>query len=144
SELRDLVGRSTPDAVLEYALHATGMEAAWAALDGGEQAVANIRKFSRVVRGLAGCTIAEVVAYLEPRRDDLAAREGPAVLDRPEAVQLMTVHGAKGLEFPVVFVPETHLDTWPSWDAVRWRSADGISLTLAPEEGDTTRPRPAF
>ncbi len=144
SELRDLAAHAAPDAVLERALHATGVEAAWAPLDGGEQALANIRKFARVVRGLAGYTLAEVVTYLEQRRDDLAAREGPAVLDRLDAVQIMTVHGAKGLEFPVVFVPEAQVDTFSSWDAIRWRSADGVSVTLQPEEGDTRRPRPAF
>ncbi len=144
AELRDLAGRATPDAVLERALHATSVEASWAAIDGGEQAVANIHKFARIVRGLAGYTLEEVVAYLEQRRDDLAAREGPAVLDRPEAVQLMTVHGAKGLEFPVVFVPETQVDTWTSSDPVRWRAADGISLTLTPDEDETKRHRPGF
>ncbi len=130
--------------LLEQALEATAFEASWAAVSGGEQVLANIRKLVRLCRGLAGYTLAEVVDYLAQRRDDLDAREGPAVLDRPDAVQVMTVHGAKGLEFPVVFVPEAHLPARTGWEAVRWRTDEGISFTLERAEGDDQRPRPGF
>ena len=56
----------------------------------------------------------------------------------------MTVHGAKGLEFPIVFVPEAHLSSWSTWDAVRWSREDGVSVTLERDEDDDTRPRPGF
>jgi len=98
----------------------------------------------RLCRELSGHTTAQVVAYLERRRDELVTREGPAVLDRPDVVQLMTVHGAKGLEFPVVFVPEANTAPYVPNTAVRWRGGEGVSFTLERREGDDERPRPAF
>ena len=144
AELRRAAASLPADALLELALERTAFEASWAPLAGGEQARANIRKLLRIVRTLAGHPLSEVVSYLEQRRDDLDPREGPATLDRPDAVQLMTVHGAKGLEFPIVFVPEAHLSSWSTWDAVRWSRSDGVSVTLEREEDDNTRPRPGF
>ena len=144
AELRRAAASLPADALLELALERTAFEASWAPLAGGEQARANIRKLLRIVRTLAGHPLSEVVSYLEQRRDDLDPREGPATLDRPDAVQLMTVHGAKGLEFPVVFVPEAHLSSWSTWDAVRWSREDGVSVTLERDEDDDTRPRPGF
>ena len=144
AELRRAAGSHPADALLELAMQRTGFEASWAPLAGGEQARANIRKLLRMVRTLAGHPLSEVVSYLEQRRDDLDPREGPAVLDRPDAVQLMTVHGAKGLEFPIVFVPEAHLPPVRSWPAARWHREDGISVTLERDDDDDTRPRPGF
>ena len=130
--------------LLDQALESTAVEATWAATSGGEQSVANIRKLVRICRGLAGYTLTQVVDYLVQRRDELLTREGPAVLDRLDAVQIMTVHGAKGLEFPIVFVPQAHDGARPSWDAVRWRSGDGLSMTLERDDDDEQRPRPGF
>ena len=144
AELRRAAASLPADALLERALERSAFEASWAPLAGGEQARANIRKLLRIVRTLAGHPLSEVVSYLEQRRDDLDPREGPATLDRPDAVQLMTVHGAKGLEFPIVFVPEAHLASIRSWDPVRWSRKDGVSVTLKPDEDDERRPRPGF
>ena len=144
AELRRSAASLPADALLELALERSAFEASWAPLADGEQVLANIRKLLRIVRTLAGYPLSEVVSYLEQRRDDLDPREGPATLDRPDAVQLMTVHGAKGLEFPVVFVPESHLAALRSWDAVRWSREDGVAVTLRPGEDDDTRPRPGF
>ncbi len=143
-ELRDGAGALPADALLERALDRTGVEASWAPLEGGEQARANIRKLVRIVRTLAGYTLPEVVEYLEQRRDEVDAREGPAVLDQPDAVQIMTVHAAKGLEFPIVWIPEAHVGRPGSFDVIRWRRDEGVSATLVRDEEDTSRPRPGF
>ena len=143
-ELRGQAGTLPADALLERALETSGVEAAWRPIEGGEQAVANIRKLVRIVRTLAGYTLPDVVEYLDQRREELDVREGPAVLDRPEAVQVMTVHAAKGLEFPIVWIPEAHLPSRPSYEPIRWHRDDGLSATLQPGEEDTTRPRPGF
>ena len=144
ADLRRAAASLPADALFELTLDRTAFEASWAPLAGGEQARANIRKLLRIVRTLAGHPLSEVVSYLEQRRDDLDPREGPATLDRPDAVQLMTVHGAKGLEFPIVFVPEAHLASWSTWDAVRWSREDGVSVTLERDEDGDRRPRPGF
>ena len=144
AELRSMAPFAAPATLLERALALTGYEAVWAPLQGGEQALANIRKFASIARTLSDHSLDELVTYVRRRRDELAAREGLAVLDDSDAVRLMTVHGAKGLEFPIVFVPEAHLPSRGSYDQVRWRD-EGIAPTMSEEVGSGDgRRRPGF
>ena len=144
AKLREMTPFAAPATLLERALALTGYEAVWAPLQGGEQALVNIRKFASIARTLSDHSLDELVTYVRRRRDELAAREGLAVLDDSDAVRLMTVHGAKGLEFPIVFVPESHLPSRGSYDQVRWRD-EGIAPTLSEEVGSGDgRRRPGF
>lgn len=143
-ELRRMAPIEPADAIVEAALALTGFEAAWAAVNGGEQALANIRKLVAITRDLAGRSIDEVVAYLRRRRDELADREGLAVIDQTDAVRILTVHGAKGLEFPTVFVPEAHVRAPERYEPVRWRTADGIAVTLVPDVLGEKRRQPGL
>lgn len=108
--LRRLAGRLGPAALLEAALAETGYVAALAGGLFGEQAAANVAKLVDLARAQErrGGGVRELLARLELLDDDVAGEpEAPVAEERdPHAVRLFTVHGAKGLEFPIVIVPE--------------------------------------
>lgn len=144
-ELTALAAGESIDVVLARAMTLTGCEASWASLPGGDQAVANMRKLLHMAQSLRSRSIDEFVTYLVRRRDELVTREAQAVLDQSDAVRILTVHGAKGLEFPVVFVGETDVPGRSSADRVLWNRERGLSVTLARDDGeDGSRPRPGF
>jgi ATP-dependent helicase/nuclease subunit A len=106
--LRD---RLNPAELLEWAIGATGYDAVLMAQSAGEQQVANVAKLLDLARdfsrkGLAG--LYEFVAYLREHINDDAARTPDAQImsEEEDVVRIMTIHQAKGLEFPAVFVPD--------------------------------------
>ncbi len=101
---------SEPGNLLRQILEYTGYEAVLLSQHLGLQHVANLRKAIQMADGFAHsrpATLAEFTHYLE----DVAFRElkeGDSTLQSKGmgAVTLMTIHKAKGLEFPIVFIPE--------------------------------------
>jgi ATP-dependent helicase/nuclease subunit A len=98
-----MVDRLPPSEVLEEVLR----ETAYAfELRGSRrpQARENIKKLRALIRKVENrgyATLVRIADFL----DDLAVGdESNAVVDAIDAVSLMTVHAAKGLEFPIVFV----------------------------------------
>ncbi len=102
--------RLPPEALLERAITATGYDLAILARAGGERRLANLRKLMRLAREYEHAEGRDLRGFLDfAITQDLAeAREGEAALesDGLDAVRLMTIHRAKGLEFPVVCVAD--------------------------------------
>jgi ATP-dependent helicase/nuclease subunit A len=104
-ELARCAGRLGPGAILREAVRARALEEVLAALPRGEQRLANVRKL-----------LAIADSHHDPRAfrewlDDaseqqLAESEAATFSQDDDAVRLLTVHASKGLDFPVVFVPE--------------------------------------
>ena len=100
---RDLRDRVPLVELLHTILEDTG---AWAFLcygERGDQAVANVYKLLDLAREFRG-PLADFVVRLDLLTNE-EEQEGEAVLDA-DALHILTVHAAKGLEFPIVVVPD--------------------------------------
>jgi len=79
-------------------------------------AIWQLMNFVRAQRAAQGAPIARLldrVRRLVLLGDDRDLRQLPLAAQGIDAVRLMTIHGAKGLEFPVVHVPGLNADTMP-------------------------------
>lgn len=98
-----MADRVTPAELLDLVIEETAY--AWE-LGGPRwpQARENIKKFRALVRRVQNrgyATLGRVAAHLETLS---LGDESNAVIDAVDSVNLMTVHAAKGLEFPIVFL----------------------------------------
>ena len=76
----------------------------------GAQRVANVEKLFRLAEQFekSGHLIRDFVHYVE-EFEAIGGREGEGQMDESaNVVRLMTIHQAKGLEFPVVIIPDLH------------------------------------
>lgn len=99
--------RLPPARLLRRIVDTSGIFAVFGGMAGGGQAAANVEKLIAVAREAGYPSLGEFTAELGRSIDD-GQREGDAPLDlaSTDAVFIMTVHAAKGLEFPVVVVPD--------------------------------------
>ncbi len=110
-ELWPRAGAESVWGLLRRALDATGYEALLAQLDDADEAggrrVANLAKLLALAYERGGSGLSGFLRQLD-RLKEWEVREGEADAGMPEAgaVQLMSVHAAKGLEFPVVAVAD--------------------------------------
>ncbi len=125
-------------AFVRLALEESGLDAVNAALFQGVQRVSNLRKLAAladVFDGAGTQTPASFIRYLDEVRSG-AVREGDASLETEggDAVVILTVHKAKGLEFPVVFLPDMNSEN-NSKNGILSMHRD-LGFTLKPEDDE--------
>ena len=91
-------------------LEATRAHAGFAFRKGGERVLANVYRLTDLARSFevsgAATSFRAFVEYLESEYDGSDTSEAPVLEQEGGGVQLMTVHKAKGLEFPVVILAD--------------------------------------
>ena len=91
-------------------LEATRAHAGFAFRKGGERVLANVYRLTDLARSFeasgAATSFRAFVEYLETEYDGSDTSEAPVLEREGGGVQLMTVHKAKGLEFPVVILAD--------------------------------------
>ncbi len=131
------------DALLERLYEETALLAVAAAGPDGDQRVNDLRELLQYAKqyeqnGFRG--LSAFVRYLdrlETEKKDLSSKPAPT---GNNAVALMTIHGSKGLEFPIVFLPhlfgEFHRDTGKQ--PLSLHGTDGVAISGYDETDMTT------
>ncbi len=132
-ETRDLAGF---DRLLMRAMDETGYSAA-----PGTRAAANIEKFLALAREASSrLTLSEFVDEIGQMRDADAREPDVPPEDAVNAVRIMTVHAAKGLEFPVVCLAALHKGIAAGCGSLAFSPNLGLGANwMYPASSDTKR-----
>lgn len=145
TELEARKDRLTLSALVQELLDRTGLTAVLASQFGGMQMVSNLRKLvevagafqiGRQLEGQGG--LRDFIEYLKQMQTE-EVREGQAPIEEEagNSIKLMTVHAAKGLQWPIVILPDLARKAPVDNDAYRWHPERGIVVreTKMLEEG---------
>ena len=133
--LQSLKDRPALPQIIKRILDVTGLEAVLATTFNGSQKIANLRKMIEVARSFEASGIFSLHDFTRYINEFLTqeTRESQAAIEEEErnVVRIMTVHKAKGLEFPIVIIP----DICP----LRQGGGDKASIGLSREFGLVAR-----
>ncbi|MGI8428794.1 MAG: UvrD-helicase domain-containing protein [Solirubrobacteraceae bacterium] len=143
---RSLAAREAIEELIDRALERTGYDLAMLAMPGGERRLANVRKLMRLAREHEASCGRDLTGFVELVRGRSAWRAGSVGLGEPresreseapvegealDAVRLMTVHRAKGLEFEIVCVADLGRGPRRAADLLRIARDGRLGLRLA-------------
>ncbi len=110
SSERAAARRVSIEALVDRVVTGSGYDRAILAMPAGDRRMANVRKLMRMARSYEADEGRDLRGFIDfvAERDLITEREGQAPLEAEDldAVKLMTIHRAKGLEFPVVCVAD--------------------------------------
>ena len=132
---RRIAGQVSLETLIDRAVTLTGYDRHLLALPGGTRRMANVRKLMRMAREFEADEGRDLRGFIDAvaERDVIQAREGEAPLEAEalDAVRMMTVHRAKGLEFPVVCLADLGKDGREDDGRLRISDDGSVGLRLA-------------
>jgi ATP-dependent helicase/nuclease subunit A len=133
-DLHRWAGRATVGEVLKRFLDMTNYLAMLRQVEGGARLQRNIEKLLADAHKSQLVSASDFLEYVQALRD-VGARESEAPVEVGGAVQLMTVHKAKGLEFPIVVIADAAHERRGSAGPVLLDSDLGILLAIRNQDG---------
>ena len=103
----------------------------------GANKLANVKKLRQLALEYSlqrNATLADWLDYVKRLRA-AEARETTANLDAADAVQIMTIHKSKGLEFGTVFLPYLNSNTQADTSEIKYLSCVGLGIKAPNPEG---------
>jgi ATP-dependent helicase/nuclease subunit A len=132
---RRVAGQVALETLIDRAVTGSGYDRHLLALPGGIRRMANVRKLMRMAREFEADEGRDLRGFVDAlaELDALEAREGEAPLEAEalDAVRMMTIHRAKGLEFPVVCVCDLGKDGRDDEGSLRISEDGTVGLRLA-------------
>ena len=135
---RDRSARCGIEELIDSALVRSGYDLAMLAMPGGRRRLANVRKLMRLGRRHEDTHGPDLRGFLELIADREAGRssesresEAPMEGEGLDAIRLMTIHRAKGLEFPVVVVADLGRSVRPPSELVRVTADGRLGIRIA-------------
>jgi ATP-dependent helicase/nuclease subunit A len=140
---RQEASRLSLETLIDRAVTRSGYDRVVLRMPDGERRMANVRKLMRLAREYEADEGRDLRGFIDfvAEQDMLRAREGEAPLETEgiQAVRLMTIHAAKGLEFPVVCVADLGRVAFKDDDALRVTDDGRVGLSVASMAGGSTK-----
>ena len=127
--------------LLRFATTASEFMTVIAANFDGAQRIANVEKLFRLAEQFekSGHLIRDFVHFVE-EFEAIGGREGEGQMDESaNVVRLMTIHQAKGLEFPVVIIPDLHREPIRRENSFILDRHKGMTVRIPDGRGQTVR-----
>jgi ATP-dependent exoDNAse (exonuclease V) beta subunit len=132
---RRVASQVSLETLIDRAVTLTGYDRHLLSLPGGSRRMANVRKLMRLAREYEADEGRDLRGFVDglAERDAIQTREGEAPLEAEalDAVRLMTVHRAKGLEFPVVCLADLGKEGRDDEGTLRISEDGSVGLRLA-------------
>ncbi len=138
TELQTRTRRVRVASILVELIERTGYLAVLESMSDGRQARANVQKLLELAENTGVVTLSRFNQYIQQRSAD-DAREAEVVLEAGDVVQIMTIHASKGLEFEVVFLPDSS-DEGSSKSVPKVLPHPLVGLAVALPEKDSKKP----